>query len=325
MGNASFDVLVGTSVNPEINWITDDGEARPGQKSAAEMRLGLSGTSYDVAVALRQANISAMLVGAVGLKDPLNGWLEHHLQEARLPYELLELRTQTAVAHVEPKAGRHLSFKPGLREVPVDMVRSRLRHISARVRVVTGLMPDPRETQLAKLLLDGDSCLRVLNPRIALVEDRKEFIPLLGISDWLVLNRTEAAAFFSPGETVDPAVFLDSSPSLKLVLVTKDREGATLYSTGGVRYEIPAFSAGPEVHATGAGDCFLGYFLAGHLMGWPHDRCLALAAVAAGIKVTIPGTASSPLMSEVLARLEGWEPNKSLPDTARRLEMEVTS
>ena len=310
-----YDVLVGFSVNPEEHWWSTNGTPEPGNKNPARHSTELSGTSYDVAVALQRAGRRPFLVGVVGRSDHYASYVDQQLEAAQIPHLALRLRPRTPVASiihgVLPNGhDLHLSDKEPLQEVPAVSIAMQLRSIAPRIRVVTGLMLDPKELALTRLLLDGDQCLRVLNPPPALVRAHDELIQLLGVTDWLVLNRYEAAAFFPDGETVDPAVFLRYGP--KLVLVTKDRAGATLYGAGGVCHEIPAFAAGSEVHATGAGDCFLGYFLAGHLMGWPLDRCLALAAVAAGIKVTVPGTASSPLMVDVIPRLEAWEHYREL-------------
>lgn len=66
---------------------------------------------------------------------------------------------------------------------------------------------------------------------------------------------------------------------------------------------IPAFSAGPVVDTTGAGDTFNGV-LAGMLSGGaPLEQAILTAVTAAGISVTRPGAAGSiPDMGEILER-----------------------
>ena len=59
------------------------------------------------------------------------------------------------------------------------------------------------------------------------------------------------------------------------------------------------------VDTTGAGDCYLGYLLAGMAAGRPTELCIAEAAAAAAIHVTRRGTgAVIPTRAEVDAFLE---------------------
>jgi sugar/nucleoside kinase (ribokinase family) len=58
------------------------------------------------------------------------------------------------------------------------------------------------------------------------------------------------------------------------------------------------------VDTTGAGDTFDAGYLAGHLEGWPMQRCLALANVCGGLSTRAAGgVAAQPSMEEALERL----------------------
>lgn len=115
--------------------------------------------------------------------------------------------------------------------------------------------------------------------------------------DLLAVNAVEAEQLArhlgSPAETFGAPV----------LLVTEGDRGARCWAANS-RLHQPAFPVTP-VDTTGAGDCFLGYFLAGLDRGLPVADALRLAAAAAAIQVTRPGAAEAmPPEAEVLAFLD---------------------
>ncbi|MCB2111598.1 MAG: ribokinase [Rhodobacteraceae bacterium] len=116
--------------------------------------------------------------------------------------------------------------------------------------------------------------------------------------DLLVLNEVEAgqlaAAMGMPVEDVP----------VPGMLITLGGRGARWrdQQTGQVT-EVPAFHVEP-VDTTGAGDCFIGYVLAGLDQGLSREEALRLGAAAAALQVTRPGTADAiPTRAEVDAFL----------------------
>ena len=104
--------------------------------------------------------------------------------------------------------------------------------------------------------------------------------------DLFVVNKLEAAEL----EAID----LDAE-----LVVTLGSEGA-LYRHGEdeIRVAAPRVEA---VDTTGAGDTFVGYFLAGRMRGYAVRPCLEIACRAAAICVTRPGAADSiPCWDEVM-------------------------
>lgn len=85
-------------------------------------------------------------------------------------------------------------------------------------------------------------------------------------------------------------------------VITMGSRGALLITKSLCRM-VPAFSAGPVVDTTGAGDTFNGV-LAGMLAGGASlEQAVSTAATAAGISVTRAGAAGSiPAMAEILER-----------------------
>ncbi|MEO0486786.1 MAG: ribokinase [Pseudomonadota bacterium] len=115
---------------------------------------------------------------------------------------------------------------------------------------------------------------------------------VLPYTDILVVNDLEATqletAFGVPAEDLP----------VKGLVITRGANGAD-YLAEGTTLHVDAVPVMP-VDTTGAGDTFLGYFVAGLDQGLTHHNALELAAKAAALKVTRPGTADAiPSRAEV--------------------------
>ena len=139
----------------------------------------------------------------------------------------------------------------------------------------------------------------VLNP--APMSDDIAAADLSAVS-WLVVNEVETAQL--TGEREPDAVWAKVSerwPNTSLLL-TRGEQGSVAY-TRDERYMQPALSV-QAVDTTGAGDTFLGYFVAGLEEGLPLPRCLSLATCASAVCVTRAGAAQAiPWRDEVEAML----------------------
>ena len=114
--------------------------------------------------------------------------------------------------------------------------------------------------------------------------------------DLLAVNEVEAAqlatALGTQAETLP----------VPAVLITRGAEGA-VYRDGGTTLATPAFPVTP-IDTTGAGDTFLGYFLAGLDNDATAEDALSRASAASAIQITRPGAADAiPLAAEVDAFL----------------------
>jgi ribokinase len=120
----------------------------------------------------------------------------------------------------------------------------------------------------------------------------------LDLVNLLIVNEIEGAAL--SGET-DPDAITTALraryPSTTIVL-TLGADGVCLHDAAGpVTVPAPRVDA---VDTTAAGDCFIGYLLAGLLASQPVRDALRRACAAAAICVTRPGAAPSiPLASDV--------------------------
>ena len=110
--------------------------------------------------------------------------------------------------------------------------------------------------------------------------------------DLLAVNEVEASQL---GQALGTAPEALPVPS---ILVTRGAEGA-IYRDEAAVTEAPAFPVTP-VDTTGAGDTFLGYFLAALDAGAIAEEALRLSAAAAAIQITRPGAADAiPIRDEV--------------------------
>lgn len=117
----------------------------------------------------------------------------------------------------------------------------------------------------------------------------------LELVDTLIVNETEMAELKK------------SRPQLDFcnLLLTLGSKGAVYYPQGGGKeISVPSCKVEKVVDTTGAGDTFIGYFVAETTKGLPLEVCLAHAACAAADSITKAGAAVS------IPRIEELEFNK---------------
>lgn len=116
--------------------------------------------------------------------------------------------------------------------------------------------------------------------------------------DTLILNETEAielSGFKNIGDII--YYFRDKYPDLKIVL-TLGKDGG-IYSSKEIEIKFTSFNT-LAIDTTGAGDTFLGYFLANISKGENINKSLKLASLAAGLACSKSGAATSiPSLKEV--------------------------
>lgn len=125
---------------------------------------------------------------------------------------------------------------------------------------------------------------------------------MLPFADLLVLNEVESEQL-----SVALGVPVDEIPVPSL-LITKGAQGAVWYDHGtGETLEVSAIPV-QSVDTTGAGDCFIGYVVAGLDQGMTRSEALRFGSAAAALQVTRPGTADAiPARDEVDAFLAEME------------------
>jgi len=302
MGNLyDYDSLIGFSLNPELTFYP--------QKKLAETKLPhdlkkcISGTSFDVAVAMQKMGKKVKVLGAVGKDDPLNYLIEHLLPQYKVEVDFLFVRKETALAVIRLDKGKreHLSFKRPIISVPKEEIGKAIFFSKPRLRIITGLSADSKEIEMASLFFKGASSGRVLNPGILLIKRRDLLRPLLKQVDLLIMNDVEAAVYFRKEREKVNFKDLEEFHELGVekVIITCDVRGAMLSTANGEQIFQPKINAGKLIDETGAGDCFLGTFLACKLEGMSDKKAMKFAATAAALKVTKIGASSMPEREEV--------------------------
>lgn len=270
---------------------------KPGETaSALDYALHAGGKGLNQAVALARAGAEVCMAGCAGADG---GMLLELLRENRVNTDWVEtvpVPTGHAVIQVDrngqncilicaganaavtrEQADRTLErFSPGDALLLQNEI-SEGGYIARRAKALgmeLWLNPSP----ITKELLEGDA---------------------VNLADWLVLNELELAAL--TGEE-DPMAgvsrFTASRPEKKLVL-TLGGEGS-LFAGDGVVLRQPAFPV-EAVDTTGAGDTYLGYFLAAYQETRDPKTALERASRAAAIAVTRTGAAEAiPWREEVL-------------------------
>jgi ribokinase len=195
---------------------------------------------------------------------------------------------------VYPGAGGAIS--PTDVEAAADAIRS------AKV-FVTQLEQPAASAQRGLEIARAAGVVTIFNPAPA------EPIPdsIYPLCDYIVPNETEAATLTGLSvATLDDAKRVGDAllaKGAKNALITLGERGALLHDSKS-SIEIPAFSAGPVVETTGAGDAFVGGFAAAIARGSDPAEAARFGCAVAGISVTRPGTAPSmPRLAEVEALL----------------------
>jgi len=229
-------------------------------------------------------------VGAVGADG---GWIRERLAAAGVAVEDLatvEAATGHAVVVVEDSGENQIVIHGGAnRALTKDQIAAAL----ARARPGDWFLAQ-NETNL---IAEGFAMARAAGLRTAYAAapfDAAAAAGLIGLVDLLAVNEVEAgqlAAHLGTGQVEVPEL-----------LVTLGSRGARL-TAGGKVTEVAAFAVTP-VDTTGAGDCFLGWFLAARDRGADAAEALREASAAAALKVTRMGAADGiPARAEVEAFL----------------------
>ncbi len=245
-------------------------------------------------MALARAGVEVAHAGKLG-QDA--NWLKDKLAAAGVntdAIELIEGPSGHAIIQVNP-AGENCILLHGGANQKIDPPH--LERAFARCR--------PGDTLLLQNEINANAPIMrraaklgmkiVLNP--APMDDRVRDYPLDLVAIFIV-NQIEAAAL--TGETEIEAILaaFRSRWSRAAVILTLGAAGAAYAGPEG-RLEAPAAKV-EAVDTTGAGDTFIGYFLAGLTAGEDLETCLKTACKAAAVCVSRPGAMDSiPARSEL--------------------------
>ena len=127
-----------------------------------------------------------------------------------------------------------------------------------------------------------------------------DVLNLLTVTDLFLPNSAEARSITGIDD-IDVAA--ESLAGRGGIVAIKFGDGGGMVVRGEVATRVPGIQVA-VTDTTGAGDTFDAGFIAGHLAGWPLERCLALANVCGGLSTQAAGgVAAQPTMQEALERL----------------------
>ncbi|MCF6303920.1 MAG: ribokinase [Rhodobacteraceae bacterium] len=247
---------------------------------------GLGGKGANMSIAIAKAGGAVKHIGAVG-KDGV--WLRELLGEAGVDtgfVEVLDMPTGHAVINVDDAGENTIVLYSG-----ANMALQKSRIKAALAGASAGDW----------LLLQNETSLGVFAAKIAREKHMKiayaaapfeasAIAELIDKVDLIAVNEVEAAALSTMADGVEK------------LLITKGAKGIR-YRDSGAEYTQDVFKVKP-VDTTGAGDTYLGYFLAGIDMGMAPQTALRRAAAASSLQITRLGAAAAiPELAEVKAFL----------------------
>ncbi len=254
----------------------------PGETLAAtSFHSGLGGKGANQSIAVARAGGQVFHIGAIGADG---GWLADQMADAGVDTRFLsviDVPTGHAIINVDDAAENVIVLFTGAnRALTEAMVNEALTDASAG----------------DWLLLQNETNLGVYAAKVAKAKgmrvayaaapfDAEAAVAMLPFTDLLAVNDIEAAQL--------SAALGVSAADLPVaqVLITRGGDGATLQS-GDTEISVDAFKVDP-VDTTGAGDTFLGYFLAARDLGRETKDALTFASAASAIQVTKPGAAAA--------------------------------
>lgn len=274
-----------------------------------EFRLGPGGKGSNQAVAAARLGAEVSFITRLG-KDMFAD-MAHALWKAEgvtpLVSENVEAATGSAYIFIEDETGDNaIIICPGAAgTISPETVEAAKGAIADASVFVTQLEQPLDAAQRGLEIARAAGTATILNPAPAASLDDA----MLNLCDYLTPNETEAAdltgmevASLDEARKAGDALLVRG---VGTALLTLGENGALLHGRG-VSEHIPAFTAGPVVETTGAGDAFNGGFAVGLARGMTPLEAARFGNATAAISVTRPGTAPSmPALAEVEALLRG--------------------
>ena len=268
---------------------------KPGETlSSLDLVTGLGGKGANQSVAIARAGVSVAHVGRVFKGDR---WAVELLASTGVDTDniaLIEGASGHAIIQVDDQGENAIVLHGGANQsFSIADIESALNHNQqARYLLMqneTNLLAEAFELAQAK------GIKIVLNP--APMTDNIKDLPLAKL-DTLIVNQGEAEALCGAADIDQMTQQMAALAPQTRVVVTLGGDGAMLLANGEVTHiNSPSVDV---VDTTGAGDTFVGYFLAGVAEGMNDHNALQRACLAGSIAVTRQGAITAiPDRSEV--------------------------
>ena len=267
----------------------------PGEtRASTSFNSGLGGKGANQSIAVAKAGGQVFHIGAIGADG---GWLADQMTDAGVDtryLSVIDVPTGHAIINVDDAAENVIVLFTGANRALIEeMVNEALTDAGAGDWLLL-----QNETNLGVYAAKAAKAKGMRVAYAAAPFDAEVAAAMLPVTDLLVVNDIEAAQL---SKALGVAA---TGLPVAQVLITRGADGATLQS-GEEVISVDAFKVDP-VDTTGAGDTFLGYFLAALDLGQSAKDALTFASAASAIQVTKEGAAAAiPRADEVEAFLEG--------------------
>ncbi len=278
------------SINADYFYRVDHLPQKGETLTASEHWTGLGGKGANQSVAVAKAGGKVMHIGAVGADG---AWAVERMQGYGVDVSNIA-SVETATAHAIINVDKHgenaiVIYSGANTEQSLARINAALENAGEHDTLV---LQNETSMQLEAAVAAKAKGMRVVYS--AAPFDAKACETILPHIDILVMNEIESAQLAqATGKTV-------AEIEVAFLLITKGSEGSLWRDQeSGVEIVVPAFKVDP-VDTTGAGDCFIGYTIAGMDQGLSIEKAMQLGAAASAIKVTRAGTADAiPMRDEV--------------------------
>jgi ribokinase len=261
----------------------------PGETLAStSFNSGLGGKGANQSIAIARAGGQVFHIGAIGADG---GWLADQMADAGVDtrhLSVIDVPTGHAIINVDDAAENVIVLFTGAnRALTEAMVNDALKDAQ-----VGDWLLLQNETNLGVYAAKAAKAKGMRVAYAAAPFDAEAAVEMLPVTDLLAVNDIEAAQ-------LSKALGVSATDlPVAQVLITRGAKGATLQS-GNEAISVDAFKVNP-VDTTGAGDTFLGYFLAALDLGRSAKDALTFASAASALQVTKMGAAVAiPMADEV--------------------------
>ena len=266
---------------------------RPGETlESKNYALFSGGKGANQSIALARAGAEVIHAGNIGADG---AWLKTKLQESGVDVSLVESvpePTGHAVIQVNSEGENAIIIHGGANR---SVSEANIEKVLAKAEKGDCLLLQNEINAVDKVLEKAEDLTVVFNP--APMSDAVKTYPLEKV-DIFIVNEVEGEALSGEREPDGILnVMQELYPKSRTVL-TLGKAGV-IYADGKERVKMPALEV-EAVDTTGAGDTFIGYFLAELLRGSAVERCLEMGVKASALCVMREGAADSiPKLEEV--------------------------
>jgi sugar/nucleoside kinase (ribokinase family) len=267
----------------------------------------LGGAAAYVSLAARRLGTRVSVISKVGADFPeaYKWWLgQEGIDLSGILKDEKAQTTRFELKYSNPPSDRVLTLKNKAPPITVDDLPKTLKadaiHIAPIAGEITYEVAEKLRGFAEVLSLDPQGLLRNFdeagNVSLGSMTDKR----ILGIIDIYKSSLSEIEVVTGQIEP-DSAIEAIHKLGAKIVVVTLGEDGAVI-STGDTTYYVPAYKPEKVVDPTGAGDAFIGGFLAEYVYGENYLRCACVGSAVASLVVEGIGPTSFGDKAEIYRR-----------------------